>query len=286
MFKIYPSYYPLFGGAKINYKPIYCGKNERVPKGRIRGRPNQCFNLGRKIGYYAGISKGRLDIPMPDIPIPADIPEPIIVRRIEPVIIPKILSKREKLISTKSGQETAELLERNRMLLEDFSSRINSSDVIIPRIEPNMLSERERLISTKSGEQVVESLERGSMMGEDILSKRNLLRKKNKSNIPKKKTLLGSKSGEAVSESLERGSMMGEDIRSKLLRKSGSDKPSIKELYKNVPKTTRLRDFMAVLPLTGEYQMRGSKYLSVKNKKALGTEGLKKWILATGQYKE
>jgi len=38
---------------------IYCGANERVPRGRIRGRPNQCFLLGRRTGFYAGLLRGQ-----------------------------------------------------------------------------------------------------------------------------------------------------------------------------------------------------------------------------------
>lgn len=60
--------------VKIQINPIYCGSKEKLPKGKVRGRPNQCYILGRKAGYYAGILKvtgDRQTIPI----IPSGIPK-------------------------------------------------------------------------------------------------------------------------------------------------------------------------------------------------------------------
>jgi hypothetical protein len=51
------------GGAKPTGNPIYCGSNVKVPKGKIRGRPNTCFKVGRKAGFYAGFLKGQQQAP-------------------------------------------------------------------------------------------------------------------------------------------------------------------------------------------------------------------------------
>lgn len=47
------------GGAKPIGNPIYCGSKVKPPRNKVRGRPNQCFMLGRKTGFYAGILKGQ-----------------------------------------------------------------------------------------------------------------------------------------------------------------------------------------------------------------------------------
>ena len=52
MFKIY-------GGLKVYNYPIYCGEKENIPKGRVRGRPNQCYRQGLKSGFVAGLQKGQ-----------------------------------------------------------------------------------------------------------------------------------------------------------------------------------------------------------------------------------
>lgn len=54
----------LFGGAKPSGMPIYCGSNPTVPKGKVRGRPNQCFYAGRSAGFYAGVLKGQQQVPL------------------------------------------------------------------------------------------------------------------------------------------------------------------------------------------------------------------------------
>lgn len=47
------------GGAKPTRMPIYCGAKPDVPRGKVRGRPNQCFIAGRKAGFYAGVLRGQ-----------------------------------------------------------------------------------------------------------------------------------------------------------------------------------------------------------------------------------
>lgn len=46
------------GGLKTQSFKIYCGNKDRPPIGRVRGRPNQCFNVGRRSGFAAGIQEG------------------------------------------------------------------------------------------------------------------------------------------------------------------------------------------------------------------------------------
>jgi hypothetical protein len=65
----------LQGGAKPTGNPIYCGSNIKVPKGKIRGRPNQCFMAGKRAGFYAGVLKGQQQAPRP-APAPAPAPRP------------------------------------------------------------------------------------------------------------------------------------------------------------------------------------------------------------------
>ena len=141
------------GGAKIINYNIYCGNKPVVPKGKVRGRPNQCYKLGLRSGFYAGITKGKKVKPVP-------------VEQINPI--------------------------------DDAVLNFDNNNV-----------------------------------------KENIRR-------------------------------------------------SIKELYKGVKKTTRLRDFMAVLPIQNpEYNYGGSKYKSVKQKKLLGTEGLRQWLInEIKEYKE
>jgi hypothetical protein len=141
-FKIYPPY----RGAKVISYNIYCGEKEVPPKNKVRGRPNQCFKLGKRVGYYLGKIQTK-PATKPSVPIPQAIPQ----------AIPQVDTRR-----------------------------------------------------------------------------------------------------------------------------------SIKELYKNVPKTTRIRDYMSTLPIRNpEYNFGGSKYKSVKQKKALGTEGLRQWLInEVKEYKE
>jgi hypothetical protein len=47
------------GGAKPGGIPIYCGSKIKPPRGKIRGRPVQCFKAGRRAGFYAGINKAQ-----------------------------------------------------------------------------------------------------------------------------------------------------------------------------------------------------------------------------------
>jgi hypothetical protein len=57
------------GGSKSS---IYCGSNVKVPKGKIRGRPIQCFIAGRKSGFYAGLLKAQ-QTKQADLPIGQDL---------------------------------------------------------------------------------------------------------------------------------------------------------------------------------------------------------------------
>ena len=53
--------------------------------------------------------------------------------------------------------------------------------------------------------------------------------------------------------------------------------PSINQLYSTRPRTTRIRDMMAVLPISHpEY-----KKLTTRQKKAMGTDGLRNWLTNT-----
>lgn len=135
-FKIYPPY----RGAKVISYNIYCGEKEVPPKNKVRGRPSQCFKLGKRVGYYLGKIQTKPPVTKPS----AAIPQAVDTRR------------------------------------------------------------------------------------------------------------------------------------------------SIKDLYKNVPKTTRIRDFMSTLPIRNpEYNFGNSKYKSVKEKKAMGTEGLRQWLInEVKEYKE
>ena len=56
--------------------------------------------------------------------------------------------------------------------------------------------------------------------------------------------------------------------------------PSLTNLIETrVNKKTRLRDFLTTLPITNKiYQ------ISTKRKKELGTEGLKNYLVSTGEY--
>ena len=67
-----------------------------------------------------------------------------------------------------------------------------------------------------------------------------------------------------------------------------SDIPSLKELYKSKPKTTRFRDFMTTIKIRNpDFNYNGSKYKSIKDKKSMGTEGLKRWLIdVVKEYKE
>jgi hypothetical protein len=47
------------GGVKPAGLPIYCGSKPNVPRGKVRGRPNQCFMAGRRAGFYAGVLRGQ-----------------------------------------------------------------------------------------------------------------------------------------------------------------------------------------------------------------------------------
>lgn len=60
-----------------------------------------------------------------------------------------------------------------------------------------------------------------------------------------------------------------------------STKPSLTTLIENRPNktTTKVRDFLTTLKLPEKYQM------STKKKKALSTEGLKKYLIDTGVYR-
>ena len=40
----------------------YCGTKTPPPQGRPRGTASQCFILGRRIGYFGGISKGLVKL--------------------------------------------------------------------------------------------------------------------------------------------------------------------------------------------------------------------------------
>ena len=82
----------------------------------------------------------------------------------------------------------------------------------------------------------------------------------------------------------------------KCLKKQMKIKPVLEELKNNPPKlritslatliqnrpnktTTKIRDFLTTLPIKNkEYQM------TTKKKKALSTEGLKTYLVATGEY--
>lgn len=82
----------------------------------------------------------------------------------------------------------------------------------------------------------------------------------------------------------------------KCLKKQMKIKPVLEELKNNFPKlritslatliqnrpnktTTKIRDFLTTLPIKNkEYQM------TTKKKKALSTEGLKTYLVATGEY--
>ena len=237
MFKIYTATnFQQQGGAKNIKYNVYCGSKVQVPKGKVRGRPNECFMLGRRAGFYAGILKGRdQGFSMPQSNMPTDIYDTV-------------------------------------------------SKALIPVLPTRILTEREKLISTSSGQVVAESFERSEMMREDILSRRTLNPRMEKKKERKK--LLKTVSGTTALESLERGEMMREDISSRTLRQQR--KPSIKELYRGVPKSTRIRDFMATLTIRNpEFNYGGSQYKSVKQKKELGTEGLKRWLIdVVGEYTE
>jgi hypothetical protein len=65
----------ILGGAKPTGNPIYCGSNVKVPRGKIRGRPNTCFMAGRRAGFYAGFLKGQRGI-APAVQAPAPTPAP------------------------------------------------------------------------------------------------------------------------------------------------------------------------------------------------------------------
>lgn len=53
-------------------KSIYCGSSVKVPKGKVRGRPIQCFIAGRKAGFYSGILKAQ-QTKQADLPIAQDL---------------------------------------------------------------------------------------------------------------------------------------------------------------------------------------------------------------------
>ena len=38
---------------------VYCGSSDKIPKGRRRGSPAECFSIGRKVGFVAGIQTGE-----------------------------------------------------------------------------------------------------------------------------------------------------------------------------------------------------------------------------------
>lgn len=44
----------IYGGFRI-----YCGANEAVPSGKVRGTPNQCYKTGIKSGFRAGLDTGE-----------------------------------------------------------------------------------------------------------------------------------------------------------------------------------------------------------------------------------
>lgn len=48
----------IYGGAKSQTVRIYCGDKPNPPKGKVRGRSNQCFMSGRRAGFAAGIQEG------------------------------------------------------------------------------------------------------------------------------------------------------------------------------------------------------------------------------------
>lgn len=55
MNRIHPEF---LGGLKPQTSAIYCGAKPSPPRGKVRGRPNQCFLSGRRTGFYAGIQEG------------------------------------------------------------------------------------------------------------------------------------------------------------------------------------------------------------------------------------
>lgn len=46
------------GGMKTQTSGVYCGSKPYPPKGKVRGRANQCFMSGRRAGFAAGIQQG------------------------------------------------------------------------------------------------------------------------------------------------------------------------------------------------------------------------------------
>ena len=41
---------------------MYCGNKDKVPKGKTRGTPNECFLKGRTAGFVGGVSKGIINL--------------------------------------------------------------------------------------------------------------------------------------------------------------------------------------------------------------------------------